>query len=115
MMKTLPALAAMAAASLLVVPTISRAADTDSVRVSYADLNLISPVDQARLQGRIVLAAEFVCGSADHRDVALGRMVGACRTGTVADARPAFEAAVAASRHPSVFVASAATLIVTRT
>lgn len=113
MLKTLPALAATVAASMLVVPTISDAAETDSVRVSYADLNLISTFDQARLQNRIHSAAEIVCGPADHRDLAFGKAVGQCRTATIADAQPAFEAAVAASRHPSVTVLEATALIVT--
>ena|SRR5579872_2945328 len=113
MLKTFPALAAMAAASIAVVPTISRAADTDSVRVSYADLNLISTFDQARLQNRIHSAAEIVCGPADHRDVAFAKAVGHCQMATVADAQPAFAAAVAASRHPSVTVLEATALVVT--
>ena len=113
MSKTLPALAAIAAASMLVVPTISNAADSDSIRISYADLNLISTPDQLRLQHRIASAAEIVCGVADHRDIAFGQAVGQCRKATIADAQPAFQAAVAASRHPSVTVLEAAALIVT--
>lgn len=113
MLKMLPALAAMAAASIVVAPTITHAADTQSVRVSYADLNLISTFDQAKLQNRIHFAAEIVCGPADHRDVAFANAVGRCRTATVADAQPAFEAAVAASRHPSVTVLEATALVVT--
>lgn len=113
MLKTLPALAAIAAASMLVVPTISNAAETESVRISYADLNLFSKLDQAQLQHRIASAAEIVCGSADHRDVAFGRAVVQCRKATIADTQPEFQAAVAASRHPSVTVLEATSLIVT--
>jgi UrcA family protein len=113
MLKTLPAVAAIAAASMLVIPTISNAAETDSVRVSYADLNLISKFDQAKLQHRIASAAETVCGAADHRDVALGQAIGKCRKATIADAQPAFQSAVAASRHPSVTVLEATALVVT--
>ena len=112
MLKTLPALAALAAASMLVVPTVSTAAETDSIRVSYSDLNLISKFDQAKLQHRIASAAEIVCGAADHRDVALGQAVNQCRKATITDAQPAYQAAVAASRHPSVTVLDAAALIV---
>lgn len=113
MLKTLPAVAAIAAASMLVVPTTSNAAETNSIRVSYADLNLISNRDQAKLQHRIASAAEIVCGAADHRDVAFGQAVSQCRKATVADAQPAFQAAVAASRHPSVTVLEATALIIT--
>ena len=40
MFKTIPALAALAISTALVVPTVSQAAERNSVRVSYADLNL---------------------------------------------------------------------------
>jgi UrcA family protein len=107
MVKTLPALAAILAACVLVVPTVSEAADTDQVRVSYADLNLASPIGRNDLQLRISYAAEVVCGPADHRDVSFTRVVFACRKATVADVQPAYNSAVASAMHPSVTVASA--------
>jgi UrcA family protein len=112
MFKTLPALAAIAVAGALLVPTLSQAAERDSVRVSYADLDLLSKIGQTRLERRIAFAAEMVCDTADTRDLAFGRAVKECRTGAVADAQPAFEAAVAAARNPSVTVLEAAALVV---
>ena len=40
MFKTIPAIGAVAIAAMLVVPTVSQATETNSVRVSYGDLNL---------------------------------------------------------------------------
>jgi len=113
MLKTLPAIAALVVAGALVVPTVSLAAAADSVRVSYADLNLTTAFDQARLQRRISFAATFVCGPADHRDIPFARAVGKCRSETIADVQPAYEAALAAARIPSVTVLDSAALIVT--
>ena len=113
MLKTLSALAAVAAAALFVVPTVSQAADTDSVRVSYADLNLASAIGQGQLQRRIFFAAKTVCGPADLRDIKFTNAVAECRDDTIADAQPQYEAAVAAARHGTVEVLDAAALIVT--
>jgi UrcA family protein len=109
MLKTLPALGAIIAASVLVVPTVSEAADTDTetIHVSYADLNLASPIGRNDLELRIAYAADVVCGPADNRDVPFERAVAACRKATYSDAQPAFNAAVASAMHPSVTVASA--------
>lgn len=113
MYKTFPALAALAVASALLVPTVSQAEDQTSVRVSYADLDLAKSIGQQRLQHRIAFAAERVCGFADARDLNYTRAVGDCRTETVADAQPAFQAAVARALHPSVTVLEAASIVVT--
>jgi UrcA family protein len=113
MLKTLPVIAALLAAGALVVPTVSQAASGDSVRVSYADLNLTTEFDQARLQRRISFAAAFVCGAADHRDIPFTQAVGECRSATIADVQPAYQAAVANARVPSVTVLDSAALIVT--
>jgi UrcA family protein len=113
MFKTLPALAALVVASTLVAPTVSQAAETDSMRVSFADLNLRSDADQGKLQGRIARAAEVVCGPADHRDVPFTQKVRECRSGTIADAQPAYQAAVNSARHGTVEVLEGAALIIT--
>lgn len=113
MLKTLPAMAALAIATTLVVPTISQAAETDSVRVSYADLNLGSAPDQDKLQGRIAYAAEIVCGPADQRDVPFTQKVRECRRGTIADTQPAYQAAINSARHGTVEVLDGAALIIT--
>ena len=113
MLKTLPALAALAVATALVVPTVSQAAETSSVRVSYADLNLTTDFGKDKLQRRISYAAVVVCDSADPRDLNLVRAVADCRTDTIAAAQPAFRAAVGHALHPSVRVLDTAALIVT--
>jgi len=114
MLKTLPALAALVVATALVVPTVSQAQDTNSVRVSYADLNLSTNFGQSKLQRRIAYAAVNVCDKADVLDLKYTQAVSECRVGAVASAQPAFMAAIAAARHPSVTVLDATALIVTR-
>jgi UrcA family protein len=114
MLKALPALAALAVASALVVPTVSQAAEANSVRVSYADLNLATDFGQTKLQRRITFAAAQVCDVADPMDLKFVRAVGECRTGAIADAQPAYAAAVASARHGTVEVLDTAALIVSR-
>lgn len=113
MLKTLPALAALAIASALVIPTVSQAAERTEARVSYADLNLTTDLGQDRLQRRIAFAARSVCDIADSRDLKFARVVSDCRSGAIADAQPAFRAAVNNARTPSVEVLGAAALTVT--
>lgn len=112
MLKTLPALAALAAAAALVIPTVSQAAEQTSARVSYADLNLATGVGQQKLQRRIAFAAASVCDTADRLDLIYWRAVTQCRSGAIADAQPAYRAAVASALHPSVTVLEAAALVV---
>ena len=113
MTKTLPALAALVVTAALVTPTVSHAAETNSVRVSYADLNLATGLGQQRLEGRINHAARIVCVIEDSKELALRSATNACRTDAVASAQPAFEAAIAAARRGTVTVIGAASLIVT--
>jgi len=112
MLKTIPALAALAVAGALVVPTVSQAAESNSVRVSYADLNLASQRGQHLLSSRITHAAQTVCEIEDSREPALAQATNACRTDAVERARPAYEAAVASARGGTVTVLDAAALIV---
>ena len=113
MLKTVSALAALAAASALVLPTVSRAEETNKVRVSYADLNLGSEPGQQVLQRRIAAAARTVCVIEDSRELALASATNACRADAIAGARPAYEAALAAARHGTVTIMGAAALTVT--
>jgi UrcA family protein len=113
MLKTLPALAAIAAAAALVVPTVSHAAEKSSMRVSYADLNLTTDFGQNKLQRRVTYAARLVCDTAAPLDLKFEREVDGCRSGAVANAQPAIEAAIGKARHPSVEVLDGAALIVT--
>lgn len=113
MSKTLPVVAALLAAGLLVTPTVSQAAEANSVSVSYADLNLGSKVGQHTLQRRIAGAARTVCVIEDSKELALALATNACRGAAIADAQPAYEAAVASARRGSVTVLDGAALIIT--
>jgi len=114
MLKTLSALASMVAAATVVVPTVSQAEETLSVRVPYSDLNLASQTGQVTLKGRINSAARFVCeGDLTMKDAISADF--ACRSDAVASAKPAYEAAVAeATRRGTVTVLESASLIVTK-
>jgi UrcA family protein len=104
MMKTIPVLAALAATSLLIVPTVSRGAEPNSVRVSYADLNLASDAGASILSKRIVGAARVVCEIEDSRELPLAKATNACRNQAIAGAQPQYLAAVSAARHPTITV-----------
>lgn len=112
MLKTLSALAALAMASALVVPTVSSAAEMTSARVSYADLNLSTGTGQTKLQHRVAFAARLVCDTASPLDLKFEREVAGCRSGAIAAAQPAIAAAIGNARHPSVEVLDGAALIV---
>ena len=112
-MKTIPALAALVVASALVVPTVSHAETADSVRVSYADLDLGSAAGRDRLQRRIGYAAETVCDVGRSIEVAHVAASNSCRSDAIAQVQPAFAAAVNAARRGTVTVLDAAALIVT--
>lgn len=88
-------------AGLALLATTAAAADPitvtgrDSVRVSYADLNLASGAGLATLEGRVRRAAKKLC--VDHRVEDLGReMAGrACVAAALDSARPQIEQALA--------------------
>ena len=103
-MKAIPAFAAMFAATVLIVPTVSQAANINSVHVSYADLNLASAIGATVLENRIEAAARTVCEIEDSRQLDLAQATNSCRDQAVSDAQPAFDAALAAARNPAVTV-----------
>ena len=111
MLKTLTAAAAVAAASVLLLPTLSQAEEMNIERVSYADLNLASGTGQHVLRGRIAGAARDVCVIEDRKDLEIAMATHLCRADAVARAEPAYEAAVAAARHGSVTVVGAAVIV----
>ena len=113
MLKPSLALAAVVVASVLVTPTVSQATESNTVRVSYADLNLASKVGQHRLQARIAGGARIVCEVEDSRQMDLAVATNACRSDAIQSAEPAYEAAVAAARHGTVEVLGAASIVVT--
>ncbi|MBT2134676.1 UrcA family protein [Croceibacterium sp. LX-88] len=53
----------------LAISTAPASAETRSIRVQYADLNLNSPEGMATLEGRIEAAAKQICGKAEVRRV----------------------------------------------
>lgn len=112
MLKPVFAIAVVLVASALVGPTVSQAAESNSVRVSYADLNLASDRGQESLQRRMKFAAVVVCQIEDSRELALAAATNDCRNTAIVNAQPAYEAAVAAARHPSVEVIGAAAITV---
>lgn len=112
MLKVIPAFAALLAASTLVVPTVSQAAQSNSVQVSYADLNLAGETGARILEKRIAVAARTVCEIEDSRELALAEATGACRDQAIADAQLAFSAALAAARNPSVTVLDASIAVI---
>ena len=114
MLKLIPAAAALIAASALLLPTVSHARDVNSVRVSYADLDLGLRAGQSLLQHRIVNAARVVCvyGLEDSREIAVASGTTSCRAGAIAAAWPAYEQAVAAARHGTVTVVGTAAITV---
>lgn len=114
MLKTLSALGSLVAASALVVPTVSQAEQTLSVRVPYSDLNLASSAGQGALTQRISNAAKYVC-EGDLTTIDAVSQVYACRIDAVATAQPAYKAAVAeATRHGTVTVLESTSLIVAK-
>jgi UrcA family protein len=113
MSKPLIAAAAVLVATALVVPTVTQAAPTNSVRVSYADLNLASNNGRQVLQRRIVFGARIVCEIEDSKELALAAATNLCRHDAVEDAQPAYQAAVNRARHGTVEVLDGAALIVT--
>ena len=114
MLKAIPAFAALLTASALVVPTVSQAAQPNSVRVSYADLNLASESGAVVLEKRIAAAARTVCEIEDSRELELARATQLCRHDAYAGAQPAFRAALAAARNPSVTVLDATIAVIAR-
>jgi len=112
MSRAMPIVAALAVAAALVVPTVSQAAESSSVRVSFADLNLASDSGAQALHSRIVRAARIVCDREDSRVLALATPTGKCRNQAVEGAKPAYEAAVAAARHGTVTVLETAAIVV---
>ena len=113
MFKAIPALAALGASAVLLVPTVTHAQEFASARVSYADLNLASDVGQESLARRISSAADQLCGVGTWKGLGLIAAGRDCSRDAVASAQPAYEAAIASARHGTVIVGGAAALIVT--
>ena len=112
MFKTVTAAAAVLMTAALVVPTVGHAQGVETVKVSYADLNLATAPGEQTLQRRISVAARMVCDLGEtSRELDFANATRTCREATIADVQPAFEAALSAARHGTVTVGEAAALI----
>ncbi|MDB5700819.1 MAG: hypothetical protein JWL66_1018 [Sphingomonadales bacterium] len=89
-------------ATLCAVPA---GAQTVSIPVSFAGLDLNSAVGQDVLNRRLDQAVRSICGTADARDLAATMATHKCTIVTRASAQPHLAIAIAASR-PSMQVAS---------
>jgi UrcA family protein len=113
MLKTVAAAGALVA-SVLALPSAAQAQEANSMRVSYADLDLASRAGQGALQHRIVNAAKIVCvyGVEDPKELELAIETNGCRAGAVSTAWPAYQEAVANARHGTVTVIGSSAIIV---
>jgi UrcA family protein len=96
-MKTLFALAALAAAAFVIVPTAAQepvSADR-TVAVRHADLDLASRAGVAALDRRIQAAVREACGTASDADVRGKNQVQQCRADTLASVAAQRESAIA--------------------
>jgi UrcA family protein len=89
-------------ASLCSVPAL---ADTQSIPVSFAGLDLTSPAGQATLNRRIGYAVRTICGTPDIRDLAATTAARECTKATMAQTQPRIAIAMA-SAQPVVQVAA---------
>jgi UrcA family protein len=76
------------------VATPAMAQDAPSVTVSYADLNLASPLGREILDRRIAGAASQLCGTARSVELTWAAAVNDCREATIAATQPQRDAAV---------------------
>ncbi|MFL6753638.1 MAG: UrcA family protein [Sphingomicrobium sp.] len=113
MLKTIPALAALAISAALVVPTISYADDLPTARISYADLDLASDSGQKTLLRRMSFASDSLCGVGKWKALGLADGAASCSRDTMAGAQPAYAEAVAKARHGTVEVLDTSALIIT--
>jgi UrcA family protein len=114
MLKPLSAIAAVLLATALVTPTVSLAQDVPSASVSYADLNLANAKGRATLQSRIKSAAAGLCDvGASLHELELAEFARTCRQSAIANAQPAYDAAVAAARRGTVTVLASTAISVT--
>jgi UrcA family protein len=80
-------LAAAAVSPAAAATPVAAGQEQASVAVSYAGLDLAKPADAARLDRRIRMAAQAVCGDNPLRDVTVSPAVQECEKEAVARAR----------------------------
>jgi UrcA family protein len=120
-MKTITLLLASATCYLSVVPafaqtgdapltvTGSKADDPDTIRVSYADLDMASPADVAMLQTRVRTAARRTCDAMYAGSML--EMSWACRDVVAAVAKPQIAAAIERARTGQDLAARAVVVV----
>ena len=111
MTKFLPAVAALAVASVLLVPTVSQAAAVDSVSVSYADLNLRGAAGRDMLTRRVNYATELVCSVGQAQILPEQVAADDCQDAALERARPAIAMAIRSAFNPNVTVGASALII----
>jgi UrcA family protein len=111
MTKFLPAVAALAVASALLVPTVSQAATADSVSVSYADLNLRGAAGRDTLNRRVNYAAEVVCSVGQAQILPEQVAAAECQEQALSRAKPAIAMAIRSAFNPNVTVGASALII----
>lgn len=86
--------AAALTAGLLTFAAPAFAQETPSVAVSYADLNLASPLGRTILDRRIANAASQLCGTASQVDLNATAAVDTCLSATIDSVQPQRDAAL---------------------
>jgi len=105
-----PCALALSAPIAAPVAAATPAADSGSVRVSFADLDLRTADGVQRLHSRIHHAARAICGQPGIRDLKAMRETDNCRRVALAGAVPQVELAVAQAREGKVYAANAVQL-----
>lgn len=93
----------LAACVLAVTPASAASAESRSVTVSTADLDLGTPDGAATLAHRIARAAERACGPRENGSLAEQALFAACRDKAIADAQVKVTAMIAATRSRSLY------------
>ena len=99
-MRLIPTAALLcAAAASLAAPILAAPPEAASRAIRFADLDLAKPADVARLERRVHLALESVCGSyagtASSGDEAEAREIARCRADVSAKLKPALAMLIA--------------------
>jgi len=119
MLKALPVVGAVLAASVLLIPTTSLASPVEdgaeaTATVSYADLDLSRSREIRTLKYRINGVAQGLCGIPLRYEMFEAPERRACVVGAVASAQPAFDAAVRSARRGVVIIGGASLIVTAR-
>ncbi|HLY55379.1 MAG TPA: UrcA family protein [Stellaceae bacterium] len=89
---------ASASFALTALPAAAADVETHKIQVRFADADLLSDAGVAKLDERIVAAANHACGPVDHRDLSQFGSFRDCRDAAVASAEAKLQERVAAIR-----------------